>query len=63
MTKLFGSNSRSFYETYDRLFPRPPGYELRETIYNLYHILNHFVLFGGSYLNESYRLIDRILKA
>eukprot|EP01039_Chlorochromonas_danica_P003945 gene3945-4317_t len=63
MTKLFGSNARSFYETYDRLLPRPPGYELRETIYNLYHILNHFVLFGGSYLNESYRLIDRILKA
>ena len=63
MTKLFGANSRAFYETYDKIYPRPPGYEVRETVYNLYHILNHFVLFGGGYLSQAYSMIDRIIKA
>ncbi len=62
MTKLFGSNSKAFYERYQELWPLPPGYEIREVIYNLYHTLNHYVMFGGSYLTQSYSMIDRILK-
>lgn len=63
MTRLFGANSPKFYEKYDELWPRPEGYELRETVYNLYHILNHFVLFGGGYLNQANSMIDRIIKS
>ncbi|NIQ02800.1 MAG: fructosamine kinase family protein, partial [Nitrospinaceae bacterium] len=28
------------------------GYEERKSIYNLYHLLNHLNLFGGSYLGS-----------
>ena len=61
MTKLFGSNPKSFYVSYDRAFPRPEGWEILETIYNSYHILNHFVLFGGGYLSRAQRMLDKIM--
>jgi fructosamine-3-kinase len=61
MTKLFGFQSREFYETYNKEWPLEEGYELRETIYNLYHILNHYVLFGGGYLSKAKSMITRIL--
>jgi fructosamine-3-kinase len=61
MTKLFGLNSKKFYDAYDEVWMRPRGWEIRELIYNLYHILNHYVLFGGSYANQANRMIDQIL--
>lgn len=63
MTKLFGSKSSKFYATYNEKWPLPPGWEIRETIYNLYHILNHYVMFGSGYLGQAQRMIDKILKA
>lgn len=39
-----------------------PGYEKRATVYNLYHILNHHVLFGGGYLSSAQRMISQILQ-
>lgn len=63
MTKLFGSNSQEFYRTYNEEWPLPEGHELRATVYNLYHILNHFVLFGGGYLGQAQAMIGRILAA
>ena len=63
MTKLFGSNSQKFYDTYNNEWELPEGYQLRETIYNLYHILNHYVLFGGGYLWQAKGMIDKILNA
>lgn len=51
MTKMFGGFSESFYKAYENEFPLPPGAETREVIYNLYHYLNHYNLFGASYLN------------
>ena len=38
------------------------GHEQRRTVYNLYHILNHQVLFGGGYLNQAQGMIDEILR-
>jgi fructosamine-3-kinase len=35
-----------------------PGYEERKPLYNLYHILNHFNLFGGAYLGQAQRMIE-----
>ena len=61
MTKLFGRNSNEFYQAYDSSWLRPKGWEIRETIYNLYHVLNHYVLFGGSYANQAGRMMDQIL--
>ena len=50
MTELFGRLPQTFYDAYQEAFPKNPGYEERKPIYNLYHLLNHLNLFGGSYL-------------
>ena len=49
MTKLFGQQPNSFYHAYDEVWPLEKGHESRVAIYNLYHALNHVVLFGLSY--------------
>ncbi|MBI1242390.1 fructosamine kinase family protein [Umezakia ovalisporum] len=61
MTELFGGFPSGFYQGYNEVFPLDPGYEQRKTIYNLYHILNHFNLFGGDYGSQGNRMIDQIL--
>jgi len=62
MSHLFGSFGSSFYEAYDNEWKIPEGFEKRKTIYNLYHILNHYVLFGGSYLGQAESMITQILR-
>ena len=62
MSKLFGAQSKIFYDTYNDNFPLPSGHEMRETIYNLYHILNHHVLFGGGYISQAKIMIGKIMK-
>ena len=49
MTELFGGFAPEFYSAYG---PLPAGYETRKHLYNLYHLLNHLNLFGGSYLGQ-----------
>jgi len=49
MTELFGGFDSRFYEAYNEMWPIEPGYRERKELYNLYHLLNHFNLFGGSY--------------
>ena len=57
MTKLFGGFSSEFYQAYDETFPLEDGYEYRENIYKLYHVLNHLNLFGGGYYSQALSLI------
>ena len=61
MSELFGGFPRSFYQGYEREFPLVPGYEQRKICYNLYHILNHFNLFGGGYGSQAQQMITQIL--
>ena len=61
MTELFGGFPPEFYQGYNQAWPLDPGYEQRKTLYNLYHILNHFNLFGGSYESQANRMIQQIL--
>lgn len=49
MTEMFGGFGSAFYRAYDRAFPRTSVYEQKRDIYNLYHYLNHYNLFGSSY--------------
>ena len=63
MTELFGRFPAAFYSAYDSVKAIPVGYEQRKVLYNLYHILNHFNLFGGSYSSQANRMIDQILNA
>jgi len=62
MTKLFGGFSNVFYESYNNEFPLDKGYEYREGIYKLYHILNHLNLFGRGYYQQAISLINYYLK-
>ncbi|MGH8727211.1 MAG: fructosamine kinase family protein [Burkholderiales bacterium] len=61
MTELFGGFGRGFYSAYREAFPLDRGYEVRKTLYNLYHVLNHLNLFGGSYLRQAEGMIDGLL--
>jgi fructosamine-3-kinase len=62
MTYLFGAFPDTFYQGYEEEWPLPPGFANRRTIYNLYHILNHYVLFGGGYAPQAQRMMDQIMK-
>lgn len=61
MTELFGGFGGDFYRAYDDSFRLDPGYATRKTLYNLYHILNHFNLFGGGYGAQAERMIGQLL--
>jgi len=62
MSELFGSFPNDFYRAYDAAYPIPSGYTRRKTLYNLYHIINHFNQFGGGYESQANRMIDRLLQ-
>ena len=62
MAELFGGFPTSFYAAYRSTWPLDSGYEARKPLYNLYHILNHFNLFGGAYLGQAQRMIEALLK-
>lgn len=61
MTELFGRFGADFYAAYDAVRPRPAGYALRRDLYNLYHVLNHFNMFGGGYGGHAVRMADRLI--
>jgi len=58
-TRMFGGFGPAFHESYREHFPAPEP--VRETIYNLYHLLNHYNLFGGSYGDQAARAMLEIL--
>jgi len=62
MTELFGRLPQSFYDAYRDAFPQNPGYTERKPIYNLYHLLNHLNLFGGSYLASVESTVEHFVR-
>ncbi|MEN9214683.1 MAG: fructosamine kinase family protein [Gloeomargarita sp. DG02_4_bins_56] len=61
MSELFGGFPAQFYQGYQSVWPLESGYHQRKTVYNLYHILNHFNLFGGSYWQQAEQMMMQIL--
>ena len=61
MTELFGSYPTAFYNGYNETWQLDSGYRQRKSIYNLYHVLNHFNLFGGGYSSQAQRIIQQII--
>ncbi|KEA62088.1 Ribulosamine/erythrulosamine 3-kinase potentially involved in protein deglycation [Marinobacterium lacunae] len=50
MSEMFGGFSPAFYAAYQEVRPLSSIYPFKRRIYNLYHYLNHYNLFGSSYL-------------
>ena len=59
-TTLFGTFGQAFFRRYDEIRPISPGFmEVRRDIYNLYPLLVHVRLFGGSYVGAVQQTLDR----
>jgi len=53
---MFGGFSQRFYRAYNEVNPLPPDWEERNQLYQLYHVLNHYYLFGGGYSRQALRI-------
>jgi fructosamine-3-kinase len=64
MMELFGSLPRGFLEGYREVRALDPGYDrIRRDLYQLYYLLVHVNLFGGTYVSSSLGAAQRILRA
>ena len=59
ITTLFGGFSERFFSAYDEALPLPHGWRERNGLYQLYHLLNHHLIFGGHYGREALALARR----
>jgi fructosamine-3-kinase len=58
MMELFGAPPLGFSKGYGAM---PEGYAKRKKLYQLYHLLNHAVLFGGAYASQALRCAQGLL--
>ena len=56
ITTLFGGVSARAFAAYEEAWPMPQGWRERNPLYQLYHLLNHSLLFGGHYGAEALRI-------
>ena len=63
MSRMFGAPGDAFYSAYHDIIPRQEGHEVRRGLYDLYHWLNHFNLFGVGYLGQVELTLDGLLQA
>lgn len=52
MSRMFGGFEDAFYDAYHEAYPLEPGWEARIEVANLYPLLAHVNLFGGSYVAQ-----------
>lgn len=60
MTRLFGGFGKEFYRAYEEEWPLAKGHEKRVALYQLYHVLNHLNMFGGTYLARAVGLVRQL---
>jgi len=60
MTRLFGGFPKQFYEAYNEEFPLAVGFNERVDYYNLYPLLVHVKLFGGTYIDQVLAILKRL---
>jgi fructosamine-3-kinase len=60
MMELFGVPPEGFWEAYGAVAPLHAGYLQRRPLYQLYHLLNHALLFGGGYVSQALAVADRL---
>ncbi len=59
MMRLFGGFSDRVFGAYSDAWPLEPGWEQRLELYELYHLMNHFNLFGGGYGRRAFSIVKR----
>ena len=59
MTTLFGGFASDFYAGYEEVWPLAPGWRERLELYSLYHLMNHWNLFGEGYRSACLRVARR----
>ncbi|MBN2635363.1 MAG: fructosamine kinase family protein [Prolixibacteraceae bacterium] len=50
---MFGGFSSRLFEAYNSINPLPAEWRERNLLYQLYHVLNHYYLFGGGYQSQA----------
>ena len=63
MSQLFGGFPPAFYQAYEAVWPLAHGFQTRFELYNLYHILNHFNLFGVHYEAQANNMISNLVSS
>lgn len=58
---MFGGFSQQFYGAYNEVNPLPVEWRHRNNLYQLYHVLNHYYLFGGGYRNQALQIAKSYL--
>ena len=61
ITNMFGGFSNTFWSAYQEVFPLQSGWQERNTLYMLYHYLNHYYLFGGYYGQQALQIARKFL--
>lgn len=61
MMSLFGGFPETVLSAYLEALPLPEGWRERQPLYQLYHLLNHFLLFGGGYGGQALRLVRKFI--
>lgn len=51
----------AFWEGYREVIPAAPLFRRREPLYEAYHKLNHYNLFGGGYLGDAQNLLESLV--
>lgn len=59
MITLFGRLPERARRAYDEVWPLKEGWRDRNSLYELYHVMNHYVLFGGHYGERAFRIVRR----
>jgi fructosamine-3-kinase len=58
---MFGGFSQRFYSAYNEVYPLPSDWRERNRLYQLYHVLNHYYLFGGGYRSQALQIAKSYL--
>lgn len=61
MSRLFGGFSLEFYEVYNHHYPLAGGWQQRVELCNLYPLLVHVNLFGGSYVSQVKTCLEKFV--
>lgn len=59
ISTLFGGLSARAMAAYEEAWPLPRGWRERNGLYQLYHLLNHALIFGGHYAEQARRIARR----